>query len=241
MIEVNNLTKQYGDFTAISHLSFSVPKGVVTGLLGPNGAGKSTTMKILSGFMPCTEGTATVAGFNVQDDPMEVKKRVGYLPEDPPLYIDMRVVDYLAHVAALKKVEKDKVQERVEYVMDRCGLSDRASQVISTLSKGYKQRVGIAQALVHDPEVVILDEPTVGLDPVQIREIRDLIKGLAGTHTVILSTHILPEVTMTCSHAIIINHGKVLHSGTIESFTTGNTQNLEEAYIKLISADRNQA
>jgi ABC-2 type transport system ATP-binding protein len=241
MIEVNNLTKRYGDFTAISDLSFSVPKGVVTGLLGPNGAGKSTTMKILSGFMPSTSGTATVAGFNVQDDAMEVKKRVGYLPEDPPLYVDMRVADYLAHVAALKQVEKSKISERVDYVMGRCGLKDRARQVISTLSKGYKQRVGIAQALVHDPEVVILDEPTVGLDPVQIREIRDLIKDLAGNHTVILSTHILPEVTMTCSHAVIINHGKVLHAGTIDSFTTGDAHNLEEAYIRLISTDRSHA
>lgn len=237
MIEVSNLTKRYGEFTAISDLNFSVPKGVIIGLLGPNGAGKSTTMKILSGFMPATAGVATVAGFNVQDDAMEVKKRVGYLPEDPPLYVEMRVKDYLAHVAALKQVEKSKISERVDYVMKRCGLSDRAGQVISTLSKGYKQRVGIAQALVHDPEVVILDEPTVGLDPVQIREIRDLIKDLAGNHTVILSTHILPEVTMTCSHAIIINRGKVLHFGSIDSFTTGGAQNIEEAYIKLISSD----
>ena len=238
MIEVSNLTKRYGDFTAISNLSFSVPKGVVIGLLGPIGAGKSTTMKILSGFMPATAGTASVAGFDVQDDAMEVKRRVGYLPEDPPLYPDMRVAEYLAHVAALKQIDKSKIPERVEYVMKRCGLTDRARQIIQTLSKGYKQRVGIAQALVHDPEVVILDEPTVGLDPVQIREIRDLIKDLAGTHTVILSTHILPEVTMTCSHAIIINHGKVLHSGTIESFTTSSSQSLEEAYIKMISSDR---
>lgn len=237
MIEVKNLTKKYGDFTAISNLNFSVPKGVITGLLGPNGAGKSTTMKILSGFMPASSGNAQVAGFDVQDDAMEVKKRVGYLPEDPPLYVDMRVEEYLAHVAALKQVEKSKIAERVEYVMSRCGLKDRKSQVISTLSKGYKQRVGIAQALVHDPEVVILDEPTVGLDPVQIREIRDLIKDLAGNHTVILSTHILPEVTITCSHAIIINRGKVLHSGPIDSFTHGGAQNLEEAYIKLISSE----
>lgn len=241
MIEVSGLTKKYGDFTAISNLNFSVPKGVITGLLGPNGAGKSTTMKILSGFMPCSSGTAKVAGFDVQDDSMEVKKRVGYLPEDPPLYVDMRVEEYLSHVAALKQVPKDKISERVAYVMKRCGLSDRSKQVISTLSKGYKQRVGIAQALVHDPEVVILDEPTVGLDPVQIREIRDLIKDLAGSHTVILSTHILPEVTMTCSHAIVINRGKVLHAGSIASFTMGGAQNLEEAYIRLISSEQSHS
>jgi len=237
MIELSKITKKYGEFTAVSEISFSVPKGAVAGLLGPNGAGKSTTMKILSGYMPATSGEAKVAGFDVVDDAFEVKKRVGYLPEEPPLYQDMRVEEYLKHVAALKQVSSGKVQERVDYVLDKCGLEPRRRQVISTLSKGFKQRVGIAQALVHDPEVVILDEPTVGLDPIQIREIRELIKELAGNHTVILSTHILPEVTMTCSHAIVINNGHVLQSGTMDSFLSESGSSLEEVYIKLISSE----
>ena len=242
MIEVKNLVKQYGDFAAVQGLSFDVPKGEILGLLGPNGAGKSTTMKILSAYMPATSGEVKVAGFDVFDDPMEVKKRVGYLPEIPPLYLEMRVKEYLEFVADLKLVPKDKKKERVQYVMDRCALNENSKRIIATLSKGFKQRVGIAQALVHDPEVVILDEPTVGIDPVQIVEIRNLIKDLAGTHTVILSTHILPEVVMTCKKVLLINHGKIMVNDTVENLTAGaGSTTLEEAYLKIVAGDTHVA
>ncbi len=235
MIEVSNLVKKYGDFIAVQGISFKVEKGEILGLLGPNGAGKSTTMKILSAFMPATSGTARVAGFDVFEEPFEVKKRVGYLPENPPLYIEMRVREYLEYVADLKHLEKSRKKERVDYVIDRCGLGDNQKRIIATMSKGFKQRVGIAQALVHDPEVVILDEPTVGLDPVQIVEIRNLIKGLAGNHTVILSTHILPEVVMTCGKVVLINHGKVMVDDTVDTLTRGDT--LEQAYLKIVTGE----
>ena len=235
MIEVSNLVKKYGDFTAVQGISFKVEKGEILGLLGPNGAGKSTTMKILSAFMPATSGTARVAGFDVFEEPFEVKKRVGYLPENPPLYIEMRVREYLEYVADLKHLDKARKKERVDYVIDRCGLGDNQKRIIATMSKGFKQRVGIAQALVHDPEVVILDEPTVGLDPVQIVEIRNLIKGLAGNHTVILSTHILPEVVMTCGKVVLINHGKVMVDDTVDTLTRGDT--LEQAYLKIVTGE----
>jgi ABC-2 type transport system ATP-binding protein len=237
MIEVSQLEKKYGDFTALHGISFRVEKGEILGLLGPNGAGKSTTMKILSAFMPASSGLAKVAGFDVFEDPMEVKKRVGYLPENPPLYLDMRVCEYLDFVAELKQLSKSKVKERVEFVLNHCGLSDRKNSVIRNLSKGYRQRVGIAQAIVHDPEVVILDEPTVGLDPVQIVEIRNLIKNLSKTHTVILSTHILPEVMMTCDRAVLINKGRVLADSSVSSLAQGSGGNLEQAYLKIISQD----
>jgi ABC-2 type transport system ATP-binding protein len=235
VIEVSNLVKKYGDFIAVQGISFKVEKGEILGLLGPNGAGKSTTMKILSAFMPATSGTARVAGFDVFEEPFEVKKRVGYLPENPPLYIEMRVREYLEYVADLKHLEKSRKKERVDYVIDRCGLGDNQKRIIATMSKGFKQRVGIAQALVHDPEVVILDEPTVGLDPVQIVEIRNLIKGLAGNHTVILSTHILPEVVMTCGKVVLINHGKVMVDDTVDTLTRGDT--LEQAYLKIVTGE----
>jgi ABC-type multidrug transport system ATPase subunit len=241
MIEVSQLEKKYGDFTALHGITFRVEKGEIVGLLGPNGAGKSTTMKILSAFMPASNGSAKVAGFDVFEDPMEVKKRVGYLPENPPLYLDMRVKEYLAFVAELKQVPSAKIEERLTYVLSHCGLADRAQSVIRNLSKGYRQRVGIAQAIVHDPEVVILDEPTVGLDPVQIVEIRNLIKNLAKTHTVILSTHILPEVMMTCDRVVLINRGRVLADGSVASLTQGSAGNLEQAYLKIISEDAHQA
>ena len=237
MIEVSNLVKKYGEFTAIDNISFVAPKGSIVGLLGPNGAGKSTTMKILSCFMPASSGSAKVAGFDVFDDPMEVKKRVGYLPETPPLYPEMRIGEYLKYVAALKKVEPSKLKDRVDYVASRCGLTQSMGKVIGTLSKGFKQRVGIAQALVHDPEVVILDEPTVGLDPVQIIEIRELIKSLKGTHTVILSTHILPEVTMTCDKVVMINRGRMLVDKALSDLTAGSSETLEKIYVNLISQD----
>jgi ABC-2 type transport system ATP-binding protein len=241
MIEVSNLEKKYGDFAALHGISFKVEKGEILGLLGPNGAGKSTTMKILSAFMPASSGSAKVAGFDVFEDPMEIKKRVGYLPENPPLYLDMRVKEYLEFVAQLKQVPNAKIPERVNYVLSHCGLADRAQSVIRNLSKGYRQRVGIAQAIVHDPEVVILDEPTVGLDPVQIVEIRNLIKNLAKTHTVILSTHILPEVMMTCDRVVLINRGRVLANGSVNELTQGSGGNLEQAYLKIISQDSHQA
>lgn len=238
MIEVKNLVKNYGDFSAVQDLSFDVPKGDILGLLGPNGAGKSTTMKILSAYMPATSGSVKVAGFDVFEEPMEVKKRVGYLPELPPLYLEMRVREYLEYVADLKLVPSAKRKERVDYVMDRCALHVNAKRIIGTLSKGFKQRVGIAQALVHDPEVVILDEPTVGLDPVQIVEIRNLIKDLSGTHTVILSTHILPEVVMTCQKVLLINHGKVMVNDTIENLTANSGgDTLEQAYLKIVAGE----
>jgi ABC-2 type transport system ATP-binding protein len=237
MIEVINLEKKYGDFVAVRGISFEVPKGVIVGLLGPNGAGKSTTMKILSAFMPATSGTVKVAGFDVFEDPMEVKKRVGYLPEMPPLYLEMRVGEYLKFVAELKHVAREKIASRIDYVIQHCGLSEVYNSVIGTLSKGFRQRVGIAQALVHDPEVVILDEPTVGLDPVQIVEIRDLIKGLAGNHTVILSTHILPEVVMTCSRVVMINRGRVVLNDTIDKLGTAGGENLEKAYLRIVTSD----
>ncbi|MBP7844128.1 MAG: ATP-binding cassette domain-containing protein [Proteobacteria bacterium] len=241
MIEVTNLEKKYGDFAALHGISFKVEKGEILGLLGPNGAGKSTTMKILSAFMPASSGSAKVAGFDVFEDPMEIKKRVGYLPENPPLYLDMRVKEYLEFVAQLKQLPNAKIPERVHYVLSHCGLDDRAQSVIRNLSKGYRQRVGIAQAIVHDPEVVILDEPTVGLDPVQIVEIRNLIKNLAKTHTVILSTHILPEVMMTCDRVVLINRGRVLANGSVNELTQGSGGNLEQAYLKIISQDSHQA
>lgn len=238
MIEVNNLVKKYGDFSAVKGISFTVPKGEILGLLGPNGAGKSTIMKILSAFMPATSGEVKVAGFDVFDDPFEVKKRVGYLPEMPPLYLEMRVREYIEYVADLKQLPAARKQERVDFVVDRCGLKDVQRKIIGTLSKGYKQRVGIAQALVHDPEVVILDEPTVGLDPVQIVEIRNLIKSLAGNHTVLLSTHILPEVVMTCKKVLLINKGSIMVNDTVENLTKGGGgDSLEQAYLKIVAGE----
>jgi len=197
-------------------------------------------MKILSCFMPATSGFIRVAGFDVFEDAMEVKKRVGYLPETPPLYLEMRVREYVEYVAELKQIDRVKARPRVDYVMEHCGLVNVSTRVIGTLSKGYKQRVGIAQALVHDPEVVILDEPTVGLDPVQIVEIRNLIKNLAKSHTVILSTHILPEVVMTCNRVLLINKGHVLADGSVESLTKASGETLEQAYLRIVAQDSHQ-
>lgn len=209
MIEVEHLTKRYGSLTAVKDISFSVDKGEVVGFLGPNGAGKTTTMRVLTCFLSATEGSARVAGFDIFDEPHEVKKRIGYLPESPPLYRDMRVRTYLEFVANIKGVPKQERASRTDLVMERTGLTDRARQEISQLSKGYRQRVGLAQAIIHDPQVIILDEPTSGLDPNQTREVRRLIQELAEDRTVILSTHILPEVAMTCSRVIIINNGVI--------------------------------
>jgi ABC-2 type transport system ATP-binding protein len=216
MIEVQNLTKHYGPVTAIRDVSFNVAPGEIVGFLGPNGAGKSTTMRILSCFMPASSGTARVAGFDVFRESMEVRRRIGYLPESVPLYNDMRVAPYLDFVAEIKGVPRASRRKRVADVMDRCLIADVQNRLIRNLSKGYRQRVGLAQAIVSDPHVLILDEPTIGLDPRQIAEIRSLIKSLAGEHTVILSTHILPEVSMVCSGVVIINRGGIVAQGPID-------------------------
>ncbi len=216
MIEVRKLCKSYGERQAISNLSFTIEKGDVVGLLGPNGAGKSTTMKIITGFMAPTSGEAKICGFDVFEDPIEVKKRIGYLPETPPLYTEMTVEDYLKFVAQLKGVSKTLLKSLVDKSLVKTQLVDVRHRLIRNLSKGFKQRVGIAQALVSDPEVLILDEPTVGLDPKQVAEIRDLIKELRGEHTIILSTHILSEVQATCNKVIIIHEGKIVAQDSID-------------------------
>lgn len=220
MIQVKDLTKDYGPRRAIDNLNFSINKGDVVGFLGPNGAGKSTTMKIITGFMAPSHGSASVAGFDVFENPLEVKKRIGYLPETPPVYGDMYVRDYLRYVAALKQVPKDKIEKSVDMAIAKTNLGDVQKRLIQHLSKGFRQRVGIAQAIVSDPEVLILDEPTVGLDPKQVAEIRDLIKDLRGQHTIILSTHILPEVQATCEKIIIINKGKIVVEDSIHHLAT---------------------
>ena len=220
MIEVEHLTKSYGAGMAVNDISFTVNKGEILGFLGPNGAGKTTTMRILTGYLPATGGTARVAGFDVFDDSMEVRKRIGYLPETPPIYPEMDVTNYLKFVARIKGVASSDLDRRVDTAMSLTGLTERRTELIKRLSRGYKQRVGIAQAIVHNPDVVILDEPTIGLDPNQIIEVRKLIKGLAGEHTVILSTHILPEVEMTCDRVVIINKGKIAAIDTPKNLTT---------------------
>src|SRR2546426_9488137 len=214
MIEVEHLTKNYGLVNAISDVSFSVAPGQIVGFLGPNGAGKSTTMRILACFMPASSGVARVAGYDVFRESIEVRRRIGYLPESVPLYTDMRVAAYLEFVAEVKGVSRAERRRRVADVMDRCLIADVQHRLIGKLSKGYRQRVGLAQALLGDPEVLILDEPTIGLDPKQIAEIRALIRSLAGQHTVILSTHILPEVSMVCDGVIIIHRGRIVARGT---------------------------
>ncbi len=219
MIEVQGLTKAYGEKTAVNNISFSVNKGEILGFLGPNGAGKTTTMRVLTGYLPATQGTAKIAGFDVFDDSMEVRRRIGYLPENPPLYLDMTVANYLDFVARIKNVPAEKRAQRVEAATEMAKIADKRGELIKRLSRGYRQRVGLAQAIVHDPDVIILDEPTVGLDPKQIIEVRHLIKSLAGSHTIILSTHILPEVSMTCDRVIIINNGKIVAVDTPENLT----------------------
>src|SRR5499426_704100 len=210
MITVENLTKRYATKTAIEGMSFQVNKGEVLGFLGPNGAGKTTTMRIITGYMPASEGTVKVDGFDVFDNPLDVRRRIGYLPENPPLYLEMNVTGYLRFVSKIKGVPKDRIDSEVNRVMERVSITDVKERIIDKLSKGYKQRVGIAQALLNDPPVLILDEPTIGLDPKQIHEVRQLVKDLAGQHTVVLSTHILPEVEQTCHRVIIIDRGKIV-------------------------------
>ena len=216
MIEVDRLTKRYGPVPAIQDVSFTVEKGQIVGFLGPNGAGKTTTMRILSCFMPASGGTARVAGYDVFEQSLEVRRRIGYLPENVPLYADMTVDAYLDFVANIKGLGRSERRRRVGEVLERCQIPDVRGRLIGRLSKGYRQRVGLAQALIADPDVLILDEPTIGLDPKQIVGIRQLIKSLAGAHTVILSTHILPEVSMVCEGVIIINRGRVVASGPLD-------------------------
>jgi ABC-2 type transport system ATP-binding protein len=220
LIEVDHLTKSYGKNVAVNDISFTVGKGEILGFLGPNGAGKTTTMRILTGYLPATSGSARIAGFDVFEQSMEVRKRIGYLPENPPLYTDMSVRGYLEFVGRIKGVPGADLPKRVQHAMDLASLTQERDQLIKRLSRGYKQRVGIAQAIVHNPDVVILDEPTVGLDPKQIIEVRKLIKGLAGEHTIILSTHILPEASQTCDRVVIINRGRIAAVDTPENLTT---------------------
>ena len=232
MIEVKDLTKRYGPITAVDNISFRVERGEILGFLGPNGAGKTTTMRVITGYMPPTEGRVIVAGFDVLDQPIDAKKRTGYLPETPPLYPDMTVRDYLLFVAAIKNVPRVNRKAKVDQTLERARVTDMADRYCWKLSKGYRQRVGIAQALIHDPDVLVLDEPTAGLDPKQIIETRQLIKDLAGDHTIVLSTHILPEVSQTCQRVVIINKGQVVAVDTPDNLTA-QVGNSEVVYLKI--------
>src|SRR3974377_1523557 len=219
MIRVEGLTKRYARTVAVDNISFEVEKGQIVGFLGPNGAGKTTTMRVLTCFLPPPSGTPTVAGFDVLANPMEVKKRIGYLPETPPLYPEMEVIEYLNFAGKLKGISKKDIARRVDEVMERCAIGDVREKLIAKLSKGYRQRVGLAQAIIHNPDVLILDEPTSGLDPKQIIEIRELLKSLAGQHTIILSTHILSEVEHSCEQVIIIDRGKLVAVDSVSNLT----------------------
>lgn len=235
MVEVSRLTKYYGDFRAIQDVSFSVQRGEILGFLGPNGAGKTTTMRIITGFMPPTEGTVTLEGFDLFEEPHEVRRRIGYLPENPPLYNDMTVSSYLRFVGRLKGVPRRYISAALEAVLAKCSLTEVASRLVGHLSKGYRQRVGLAQALIHNPPVLILDEPTIGLDPKQIIEIRGLIRELSEDRTVILSTHILPEVSQTCDKVVIINEGRVVVEKNLQELTQQHP--LEEVFMRYISRE----
>jgi ABC-2 type transport system ATP-binding protein len=219
MIEVENLTKRYGPTLAVSDVSFNVQKGEILGFLGPNGAGKTTTMRVITGYLPPTEGRVRVAGYDVVEEPLDAKRRIGYLPESPPVYPDMTVREYLAFVARIKGLSRRDIKSRIDEVSEKCAVTDVQNRQIGKLSKGYRQRVGLAQALIHNPDVLILDEPTAGLDPKQIIETRELIKRLAGQHTIVLSTHILPEVSKTCQRVVVINAGKIVAMGTPDELT----------------------
>lgn len=232
MIEVQHITKRYGRVTAVDDVSFRVERGEILGFLGPNGAGKTTTMRILTGYMPPTDGKATVAGHDVFTHPIDAKRRTGYLPETPPLYPDMTVREYLDFVAKIKGVPPKERRNRVATVMERTHVADMSARHCSKLSKGYRQRVGLAQALIHNPEVLILDEPTAGLDPKQIIETRALIRSLAGDHTIVLSTHILPEVAQTCQRVVIINKGRVVAVDTPDNLT-GRLKGAETMYVQI--------
>ncbi|MBI2487136.1 MAG: ATP-binding cassette domain-containing protein [Deltaproteobacteria bacterium] len=232
MISVQNLTKRYGDLVAIDNVSFQVQRGEVLGFLGPNGAGKTTTMRIITAYMPPTEGTVHVAGFDVVENPIEAKRQIGYLPENPPLYNDMTVDGYLDFVADIKQVPGKNKKNRIGLAMEKCGITDVRKRLIGNLSKGYRQRIGIAQAIVHDPAIIVLDEPTLGLDPKQIIEIRELIKNLSGERTVILSTHVLPEVTMTCTRVAIINEGRIVLEESLDKLSE-KVETAQNLFLKI--------
>jgi ABC-2 type transport system ATP-binding protein len=235
MIEVRNLTKAYGSFVAVKDISFKAEDGQILGFLGPNGAGKTTTMRIITGFMPATTGTAVVNNLDIFNNSLEARRLIGYLPENPPLYTDMRVNSYLRFVAKLRGVKRSAVEDAVDHDLQVCGLSDMALRICGQLSKGYRQRVGLAQALIHDPPVLVLDEPTIGLDPRQIHEIRELIRGLAGRRTIVLSTHILPEVSQICDKVVIINDGRVVLEDRIAQLPAGTS--LEEVFLSAIAKE----
>jgi ABC-2 type transport system ATP-binding protein len=239
MIEVKNLTKTYGNFTAVKGISFIAESGSILGFLGPNGAGKTTTMRIITGFMPATSGTVTIDGLDIFANSLEARRRIGYLPESPPLYLDMRVEAYLRFVAKLRGVVSSKVEDALDHVIDVCGLSDMRTRICGQLSKGYRQRVGLAQALIHDPPVLVLDEPTIGLDPRQIHEIRGLIKTFKENRTVVLSTHILPEVSQICDKVVIIADGHIALEETLAKLPAGTS--LEEIFLGAISKERHAA
>ncbi|MBI2358230.1 MAG: ATP-binding cassette domain-containing protein [Deltaproteobacteria bacterium] len=235
MVEVSHLTKSYGEFRAIRDVSFTARRGETLGFLGPNGAGKTTTMRILAGFMLPSEGTATIEGYDVCRDSREARKRIGYLPENPPLYPDMTVRSFLTFAGSIKGVRTRELRRTLEGILEKCALTEVSSRLIKHLSRGYRQRLGLAQALIHNPPVLILDEPTLGLDPKQIVEIRGLIKELSGDRAVILSTHLLPEVSQLCDKVVIINDGKIAVEKSLEDLTRGST--LEEVFLLHIAKD----
>jgi ABC-2 type transport system ATP-binding protein len=238
MIEVKNLTKRYGDFVAVRDVSFKADQGSILGFLGPNGAGKTTTMRVITGFMPATDGTVLVDGLDIFTQSLEARRRIGYLPETPPLYSDMRVESYLRFVAKLRGLRRSEVDDAVERVLKICGLADMAHRICGQLSKGYRQRVGLAQAIIHNPPVLVLDEPTIGLDPRQIHEIRGLIHNLSGNRTVVLSTHILPEVSQICDKVVIIADGRVVLEEYLKQLPAGTS--LEEIFLTAITKEHHE-
>jgi ABC-2 type transport system ATP-binding protein len=235
MIEVQNLSKSYGDYTAVSDVSFTASKGQIVGFLGPNGAGKTTTIRMLATYLPPSSGTAKVAGFDVVTQADKVREKIGYLPENPPLYSEMTVLEYLRFIADIKGVPRAEVSSRIEQVMERCFITDVRNKLCQHLSRGYRQRVGLAQAIIHDPEVIILDEPTSGLDPKQIIEIRQLIHSLGQSHTVLLSTHILPEVSMVCNKVVIVSRGRVVIESLLNQLT--KDKDLEQIFLESVSRE----
>jgi ABC-2 type transport system ATP-binding protein len=237
MIEVSNLSKSYGDYKAVSDVTFSATKGQIVGFLGPNGAGKTTTIRMLATYLPPSSGKATIAGFDVVSQADEVRKRIGYLPENPPLYPEMTVREYLKFIAEIKGVPRVEMSDRIDSVMERCFIADVRNKLCQHLSRGYRQRVGLAQAIIHEPNVIILDEPTSGLDPKQIIEIRQLIRSLGESHTVLLSTHILPEVSMVCNKVVIINRGRVVIESMLNQLT--REKDLEQIFLESVSREDN--
>jgi ABC-2 type transport system ATP-binding protein len=235
MIEVSNLSKSYGDYKAVSDVTFSATKGQIVGFLGPNGAGKTTTIRMLATYLPPSSGKATIAGFDVVSQADEVRKRIGYLPENPPLYPEMTVREYLKFIAEIKGVPRAEMRDRIDSVMERCFVADVRNKLCQHLSRGYRQRVGLAQAIIHEPSVIILDEPTSGLDPKQIIEIRQLIRSLGESHTVLLSTHILPEVSMVCNKVVIINRGRVVIESMLSQLT--REKDLEQIFLESVSRE----